>query len=246
MIQEVLASLISESEFLSVWSIQPPPYQLFLTAASEKLEVHVPGEFSGLTGRISSSGSNRIRIDGVVTVDNVLKIYYLELVWMPTYSSYRGQAIVWDSPPPIKPKTVNKFIAELECIVDSQDDNLEGQTYDAVSGLDDKNLDITDAFQKIFDLFEKFPDGDFGAPGPLVHLLETNDAYLSLLMASIARKPSLPAVLMINRILNSDLSLIDRNNWIYSLESIVKSSVASECVQSEAAHFLEYQKRRNM
>ena len=52
--------------------------------------------------------------------------------------------------------------------------------------------------------FEAHPNSDMGAPGTLIHYLESfYPSYVDALMESLSRKPSLNAVLMINRILNS-------------------------------------------
>jgi hypothetical protein len=53
------------------------------------------------------------------------------------------------------------------------------------------------AIGPIFELLERFPDADFGSPGPLVHELEAMDGYQVFLRESIRRRPTATTVWMV-------------------------------------------------
>src|SRR5690349_16033760 len=59
------------------------------------------------------------------------------------------------------------------------------------------------AMPAMYSLLERFPDGEFGSPGPLVHELEHIPGFEGLLRASLERQPAMRTVWMVNRLLNS-------------------------------------------
>ncbi len=97
----------------------------------------------------------------------------------------------------------------------------------------------------IFKFFEEHPRSDVGVPGTLVHITEHFwPKYKPLLLSSLARAPSYCAVLMTNRILNSELSDSERAEYIRALRAVVESSDAHQEVRNAAQHFIEYQAAR--
>jgi hypothetical protein len=60
------------------------------------------------------------------------------------------------------------------------------------------------AFRALFDLLERYPDADFGSPGPIVHFLEQffRDGYEDQLIASVRRRPTSLTLWMLNRLVN--------------------------------------------
>ena len=62
------------------------------------------------------------------------------------------------------------------------------------------------AVEHVLHLFERFPDGDFGVPGPLAHAIEQfyGKGYEELLTASLRRKPTPMTIWLANRIVNAD------------------------------------------
>jgi len=95
-----------------------------------------------------------------------------------------------------------------------------------------------DIVEPIFRYIEKYPDADYGAPGPLVHLLESGKAYEAELAASIARHPTGTAVLMVGRILNSSLSYERQDYWLKVLDVARTHPIASDFVRDRAARFI--------
>jgi len=243
--RELLESQIPERVFADSWNGVPPPYQQFLAAASDRLAMQVSGPVSRFAASIRSSGENRVRIDGELTVPEGDKTYYVEMVWLPSSGTYRGTARAWDTPPEPRPKSVDQFIAALDAIVDEQELIFEGQAWEAAQGVDERATDLTGAFPAVFRLFERFPDEDFGCPGPLVHLMVARGGYKDLLLASITRAPSITVVTMVNRLLNSQLPRAERSLWIQALRNAAHSPTAIEDVKSCARDLLEYQMTRS-
>jgi hypothetical protein len=239
--RELLQSQISERAFAECWTDTTPPYDAFLDAADERLSAQIEAPVTQFTGAIRSWGHNRVRIDGDLRDAGGDKTYYLELVWLPRFDSYRGNANVRDSIPLPEPKTVDQFIADLDAIENDDEIIFEGQVYQAAEGVDESDPNLQKAFPAIFRLFERFPEEDFGAPGILVHLMETRGGYDSLLTASLKRIPSIPAVTMVNRILNSPLTADQRGEWLQVLQAVAESDSCVPEVRDCADEFLNYQ-----
>jgi hypothetical protein len=94
----------------------------------------------------------------------------------------------------------------------------------------------------IFSLLERFPDGEFGSPGPLVHELEAIPDYLPLLRDSLRRQPTQLTVWMVNRLLNTELSNDQREAWLAELRAAFEHPLASEQTRETAEDFLEHQR----
>ncbi len=97
------------------------------------------------------------------------------------------------------------------------------------------------AVPAILNLIERFPDAEFGAPGPLVHELEAIPGYENLLMGSLQRQPAGLTVWMANRILNSELVPNVRATWLSILTDVLRHPNASEATKEVASEFLEHQ-----
>lgn len=95
----------------------------------------------------------------------------------------------------------------------------------------------------IFGFFERHPEEDFGAPGSLVHFVETfYPAYKTRLMQSLSDAPNVNAVLMANRILNSTLTRGERVEYLMALRGVVAGGRADSEVRKSAQRFLDYQR----
>ena len=88
-------------------------------------------------------------------------------------------------------------------------------------------------YPAVFEFFEATPDADCGAPGTLVHHVEEfYPHYLPALKQSVRRKPSYNGVLMINRILNSDMDETERSELMQILRAtVVESSAPDEVIE---------------
>ncbi|RYD83679.1 MAG: hypothetical protein EOP84_07530 [Verrucomicrobiaceae bacterium] len=95
-------------------------------------------------------------------------------------------------------------------------------------------------FPAVFEFFEAAPDADCGAPGVLVHHIERYyPNYVSGLRESVRRRPSYNGVLMINRILNSDLDETSRTELMEILRAVVANHSAPDEVIEMTVGFIE-------
>lgn len=97
----------------------------------------------------------------------------------------------------------------------------------------------------IFDYFEQHPMEELGMPGSLVHFIESfYPAYAPRLLRSLSDAPNVSAVLMTNRILNSNLAATDRAEYLSALKAVASNTLAKPEVQESARQFLEYQAKQ--
>jgi hypothetical protein len=108
------------------------------------------------------------------------------------------------------------------------------QLFEGFSSLPDRDR----AAPAMFGLLERFPDAEFGSPGPLVHELEAIPGYLPLLRDSVRRQPTYHTVWMINRLLNSKLPSEQRASWLLELSAALEHPLASKQARKSAEHFL--------
>lgn len=96
----------------------------------------------------------------------------------------------------------------------------------------------------LFALMERHPGADFGSPGPLVHVLESQAGYAGLLARSLERQPTELTAWMANRMLNSKLSRDDRGAWLKRLTVVTSHPLAAKPVRESAIRFLDFQASR--
>jgi hypothetical protein len=100
----------------------------------------------------------------------------------------------------------------------------------------------TSMFRMIIELFEANPQSDFGCPGPLVHFIEAHyPKYLGELKNSIGRFPTPHTLWMLNRVLNSRLTVQDRSDIMSILRSASENPRVGEEVRDCAIEFLKLQ-----
>jgi hypothetical protein len=94
-------------------------------------------------------------------------------------------------------------------------------------------------------LMERYPQADFGAPGPLVRVLECQPGYPEQLAASLERQPTELAAWMANRLLNSKLPRDERGAWLRRLTTVASHPQADAAVRESAIRFLDFQASRS-
>jgi hypothetical protein len=97
----------------------------------------------------------------------------------------------------------------------------------------------------LFALLERFPEADFGTPGPLAHVLEAQAAYASQLADSLARRPTELTAWLANRLLNLPLPREDRTAWLQRMTVVASHPLASGSVRESAIRFLDFQASRS-
>ena len=121
--------------------------------------------------------------------------------------------------------------------LDPDDDAFVLQVDDLVEQTSPGTLEA--AYPVIFRFFEAHPENDCGMPGTLVHMMEDYyPNYVESLMESAKRTPSTNTILMVNRILNSDVDGDLRDRLI---ECLRNASVhkGSQLVGEEAQRYLD-------
>ena len=94
-------------------------------------------------------------------------------------------------------------------------------------------------------LMERFPQADFGTPGPLVRVLERQPGYPEQLAASLERQPTELGAWMANRLLNSKLTREERGAWLRRLTAVASHLQAVPGVRDSAIRFLDFQASRS-
>jgi len=131
------------------------------------------------------------------------------------------------------------MIAALDTFTPADKEENPGRLYDIFSGFDLLPPESRAPFlPAMFGLIERFPEAEFGTPGPLVHAIESIPGYESLLQVSILRQPATLNVWMVNRILNSTISPEMRANWLQVLRVVLAHPSASTKSREMAGDFL--------
>ena len=95
-------------------------------------------------------------------------------------------------------------------------------------------------FNALLDIFERFPEIDgYGVFWGIVHALEACNGYESSLLASISRKPCEFNVLMINRLLNTGVAVIDGQSLIEVLQKVPSNPAATATAGVDAHRYLQ-------
>ena len=137
-------------------------------------------------------------------------------------------------------RSFNEIVRDLNNYVPSYDwlilSELTRELFE--TGEAEKAIDV------MFSIMEKYPDEDLGNPGSLVHTLEKCQGYESHLIKSVQRQPTYYNVWMVNRILNSDVSLNYRESLLALLASVLNHPKADESAKQSALNFIEWQSSR--
>ena len=98
------------------------------------------------------------------------------------------------------------------------------------------------AYNEIFEFFRLHPESDMGAPGSLVHFVEDYfPNYVPALKHDARVYPSYNLILMINRILNSDISQDERADLMEILKETRDNASLPESVRVLSGDFLNFQ-----
>ena len=98
----------------------------------------------------------------------------------------------------------------------------------------------------LFHLYERFPDDDgYGVFWSVLHGLEKLPGYEPFLQASVRRVPMEFNLLMVNRILNSQLPNTQRQEWLSLLGEVEANPRSSKNAKEQARESIEYQSQRS-
>ena len=142
-------------------------------------------------------------------------------------------------------RSTNEIIGILNEFTPFSENDLENDNVDFLYQLTDEllmNSDANLAIRPMFELVEKFPNQDFGSPGPIVHFIEKfRGLYETELFKSLQRIPTLLTIWMLNRLINSEKDETIRDNLLIKMKEILVHQKAGELEKEEATNFLDYQ-----
>jgi hypothetical protein len=97
-----------------------------------------------------------------------------------------------------------------------------------------------EAIEPVLQFIERHPDIDFGTPGPLVHFVEQyyGQGYEEKLLQSLARKPTMLTVWMLNRVINGTEEPARKRPFLETLDSARRHHLADHNVVQLVDEFL--------
>ncbi|RFS19263.1 hypothetical protein DVR12_23810 [Chitinophaga silvatica] len=141
--------------------------------------------------------------------------------------------------------TTEDIIIKLSQFVpfDAMDPEFDNESYFYEMTDDLKsNEDGAKAIEPIFRLLEKYPQVDFGSPGPLVHTLETfRGKYEKQLFESLTRRPTMLTSWMLNRIINAEENDERREELINILKSLLHNPIIDDETRKAIQRFVDFQ-----
>lgn len=137
------------------------------------------------------------------------------------------------------PRNIDRILHDINTF--SVTDDYMGRLEDLCAELE-KHPQAKQSIAPMLGVLERYPDEDFGAPGCIVHLLETfyKKGYEEQLVASIKRRPTLHTLWMLNRIINGSKGKA-RADYLAALRSVAENREVGKNVRAEAKEFLENQ-----
>src|SRR5262249_10173100 len=123
-----------------------------------------------------------------------------------------------------------------------------------IASMDDfatRSAELTDAWSRagggvetiepVLQFIEQHPTIDFGMPGPLVHFVEKfrGRGFEEKLMESVERKPTLPTVWMLNRVLNGTFAGPAKRRLHEVMERVRDNQAADQNTVKLANRFLQ-------
>ena len=135
--------------------------------------------------------------------------------------------------------STDSIIAALHSFepTDDETENV-GHLYEVLEPLR-ASADRERAIPAMFAFLERHPDKEFGSPGPIVHELEAIPGYEPFLRESLSRQPLAVTNWMVSRILNSDLTDSEREEWLEVLRKVTIHPLVDEFVREDAQEIVE-------
>ena len=126
---------------------------------------------------------------------------------------------------------IEELIRELEAQIDS--DDYEEVQENCLAQIQAEGLGLS-AVEPLLLFMERHPLSDFGMPGTIVHYAEQK-GYEALLAVSVARRPTLHTVWMLNRIKNAGE---DAGKYEQLLRDILERPDVEEEIKNSVKEFL--------
>ncbi len=102
----------------------------------------------------------------------------------------------------------------------------------------EKHPKSQELIQDVLLLFERYPNEDFGMPGPLAHVIEKHytRGYEDKLIQSLIRCPTSLTIWLANRIINAADG--NRDQFVSLLEETASRSDIAKSIRDEAKYYL--------
>ncbi len=129
---------------------------------------------------------------------------------------------------------IEELIRELEAQIDS--DDYEEVQENCLAQIQAEGLGLS-ALEPLLLFMERHPLSDFGMPGAIVHYAEQfyKKGYEDLLAVSVARRPTLHTVWMLNRVKNAGE---DAGKYEQLLRDILERPDVEEEIKNSVKEFL--------
>ena len=129
---------------------------------------------------------------------------------------------------------IEELIRELEAQIDS--DDYEEVQENCLAQIQAEGLGLS-AVEPLLLFMERHPLSDFGMPGAIVHYAEQfyKKGYEDLLAVSVARRPTLHTVWMLNRVKNAG---VDAGKYEQLLREILEWPDVEEEIKNSVKEFL--------
>jgi hypothetical protein len=234
---QTLRQLISTEAFSVLWPHDPPDYDGFIDALANRLSGCLPVDADHVQLSYKLVSANRVRIDGRCHSDSEPLAFWSEIVWLPKFRSFRGEAHTRRVPSPTEPKTLDDFVIALRNISEDADLIVSAQAYSAAQGLElDDSSELTEeSIAAIFEVFERFPDEDFSC---LTVLLKPSEHLANRAIGSLRQRPSLGVIELLAALLHVKENLDNYSSVFQGLREIADSSQWEQYIRDAAQHSL--------
>lgn len=137
-------------------------------------------------------------------------------------------------------KSIAALVGELDSALGDFFDADSRDVFDALAD----HPEGKSAIEPLFGFLEENGETDLGAPGPVVHFIESFpvDAYIEPLVASILRAPGHYTLWMVNRILNATPGAERRRRLLALLGDVGAREDIDPSLCDEALEYVMYQR----
>ena len=136
---------------------------------------------------------------------------------------------------------VIQTLNDIQSVEDEADLDMLNQAVSQLANRSDKEEGI----DVLLSLFERFPEKDgYGIFWSILSLLETIPNYEAKLVESVQRQPALFSLLMINRLLNTEIEVVNGESLLNLLKGLASNPTFSIPIRKAAQGFIEHQEKR--
>lgn len=133
---------------------------------------------------------------------------------------------------------IQDMVATLNRFQDVDDEKQMDEMLEVVDQLNESPQ--SEASEALFRIWERFPEDDgYETFWTILHVLEHTPNYEAELLKSIARQPNEFNVIMINRMLNSNIQSIEETDLRDLLKQVVEDKRTPQQIKQTAQRYIE-------